>query len=85
MLMLELVIEVIILLDLLEFKVIEGANSAANSGAITLLSLFLLALSSTKKGTQQLSSLTAVVKWQGEAYGENLGLHSDTRPSTPEG
>ena len=37
------------------------------------------------KGTQQLSSMTAFVKWQGEAYGENLGLHSDTRPSTPEG
>ena len=37
------------------------------------------------KGTQQLSSMTSFIKWQGEGYGETLGLHSDTRPSTPEG
>ena len=37
------------------------------------------------KGTQQLSSMTSFIKWQGDGYGETLGLHSDTRPSTPEG
>ena len=37
------------------------------------------------KGMQQLSSMTSFVKWQGEGYGEGLGLHSDTPPSTPEG
>lgn len=37
------------------------------------------------KGTQQLSSMTSFVKWQGGGYGETLGLHSDTPPSTPEG
>ena len=37
------------------------------------------------KGTQQLSSMTSFIKWQGEGYGETMGLHSDTRPSTPEG
>jgi len=37
------------------------------------------------RGTQQLSSMTSFVKWKGIGYGETLGLHSDTPPSTPEG
>ena len=32
----------------------------------------------------QLSSLTSFVKWKGEGYGDNLGLHSDS-PASPEG
>ncbi|MFP8879831.1 MAG: phytanoyl-CoA dioxygenase family protein [Myxococcota bacterium] len=32
----------------------------------------------------QLSSLTSFVKWNGEGYGSNLGLHSDS-PASPEG
>ena len=37
------------------------------------------------KGNQQLSSMTSFVKWQGDGYGETLGLHSDTPPNTAEG
>lgn len=37
------------------------------------------------KGQQQLSSMTSFVKWQGDGYGETLGLHSDTPPGTPDG
>ncbi len=36
------------------------------------------------RGQQQLSSLTSFVKWQGDGYGPNLGLHSDS-PASPEG
>ena len=42
-------------------------------------------INSLMRGTQQLSSMTSFVKWKGVGYGETLGLHSDTPPSTPEG
>mgnify|MGYP000586666447 CR=1 FL=1 len=31
------------------------------------------------KGTQQLSSMTSFVKWQGDGYGETLGVRNSTR------
>ena len=37
------------------------------------------------KGQQQLSSMTSFIKWQGDGYGESLGLHSDSPPGNPDG
>ena len=41
-------------------------------------------VSYTMRDRAQLSSMTSFVKWKGDGYGPNMGLHSDS-PASPEG